>query len=563
MRNLMKMYRLTPTLCALSTVFATASASADNPRVNTQIFRPSAHAGDLITTMLTDVGIHTAWSASLLMHFGKNPLVFVDTTEGGGGRHEVIQNQFTADLMGSIALFDRLSIGLAVPIFLVNGGEKAGFVALDPAPSSAGLGDIRLSVKVGILQREKDADGFGVAAALDFGLPTGSADSFISDPFTITPTVMADFRIDDLVLAVNLGFRIRTEETELYDFADVGSEFFWRLGGSYDVVPGQLAVVGELYGASSDWTAANNTHMEGILAGRLNLPDIDLAVTVGGGSGFTKGYGNTKFRIFAGVQYAPEVILDADMDGILDENDLCINDPEDFDGFEDQDGCPEGDNDADGIADAADKCPNDAEDKDDFQDDDGCPDLDNDGDGLNDPDDKCPNEAEDKDGFQDEDGCADPDNDGDNILDGADKCPLEREVFNDFEDEDGCPDETLAKVEAGKIVISQKIFFDTNKATIKPESFPVLQAVKGILKTNPQITGLSIEGHTDDVGNPKRNKKLSDDRAQSVRQWLIDNGIDGARLNATGFGMERPAVEGKTKEAREANRRVEFIIKDN
>ncbi len=562
----MNRIRLTSALCALATALPVAALStaahADNPRVNTQVFRPSAHAGDLITTMLTDVGIHTAWSASLLMNFGKNPLVFVDTTDGRNDRHEVIQNQFTADLMGSISLFDRLSIGLAVPVFFVNGGQKEGFVPLDPAPSSAALGDIRLSVKVGILQREKDADGFGFAAALDFGLPTGQADSFVSDPFTIAPVVMADYRIGELVLAANLGFRIRTETTDLYDFAEVGSEFFWRFGGSYDVVPGELAVIGELYGASSDWTAANNTHMEGILAGRLTIPDIDLAVTVGGGSGFTKGYGNTKFRIFAGAQYAPEVILDADMDGILDENDACPNDPEDKDGFQDEDGCPDSDNDADGIADAADRCPNDAEDKDGFQDEDGCPDLDNDGDGVPDTDDKCPLEAEDKDDFEDEDGCPDPDNDGDRILDGDDKCPLEAEVYNDFEDEDGCPDETLAKVEQGKIVIMQKIFFDTGKATIKPESFVVLQAVRGIMKTNPQIKRVAIEGHTDDVGNDKRNKKLSDDRAKSVMQWLVDNGIDALRLSAEGFGEERPAVEGKTKEAREANRRVEFVIGD-
>jgi len=564
----MNRFRLTSALCALALtapaallgVFSASDAHAENPRVNTQVFRPSAHAGDLITTMLTDVGVHTAWSASLLMNFGKNPLVFVDQTAGANSRHEVIQNQFTADLMGSIALFDRLSIGLAVPVFFVNSGEKVGFIPLDPAPSSATLGDIRLSVKVGILQREKDADGFGLAAVVDFGLPTGQADSFVSDPFNVAPVVLADYRLGELVLAANLGFRIRSATTELYDFATVGSEFFWRLGASYEVVPGELSVIGEIYGASADWTTANNTHTEGILAGRLNLPDADLAITVGGGSGFMKGYGNTKFRIFAGVQYAPEVILDADEDGILDDNDACPNDPEDKDGFEDEDGCPDRDNDKDGILDAADKCPNDAEDKDGFQDADGCPDLDNDGDTIPDADDKCPDNAEDFDGFEDADGCPDPDNDNDRILDGDDKCPLEAEVYNDFEDEDGCPDETLAKVVAGKIEISQMIYFDTGKATIKPESFPVMQAVRGILKSNPEVKSVAIEGHTDDVGNDKRNKKLSDDRSQSVRQWLIDNGIDAARLTAAGFGEERPAVVGKTKEAREANRRVEFII---
>src|SRR5690606_27395475 len=152
-------------------------------------------------------------------------------------------------------------------------------------------------------------------------------------------------------------------------------------------------------------------------------------------------------------------------------------------------------------------------------------------------------EAEDFDQFQDEDGCPDLDNDGDRIPDVDDKCPNEAEVYNGFEDEDGCPDETLAKVEDNKIVILQKIFFDTGKATIKPESFPVVGAVKGILKANPQIKKVAIEGHTDDVGNDKRNLKLSDDRAKSVMKWLVDNGVEPERLTAEGFGETRPAVE--------------------
>jgi len=543
------------------TAATTTNVYAENPRVNVQVFRPSAHVGDLLTSLTNEQAVHTQWGAGLLINFGKNPLVFVDTTGEGDLRHEVIQNQLTADLFGSLALFDRLSIGLSVPLFLLNSGEGTGFIPLDPEVSGFALGDIRLSVKGGILTREKGGDGFGLGAALDFTLPTGQKDSFVSDGFQIAPAIIADFKAGDFMVTGNLGYRLRTEDdADLYGFATVGSEFFWRLGAAYAVVPNQLSIIGELYGASADWSAANNTHLEGVLAGRLALPDSGLSFTVGGGSGFTTGYGNTKFRVFAGVAFSPEVVLDQDGDGILDDFDKCPMDAEDKDGFQDEDGCPDADNDGDGVLDAADRCPNDAEDKDGFQDEDGCPDLDNDGDGILDADDKCANEAEDKDGFQDEDGCPDPDNDGDRILDGDDKCVNEAEVYNGFEDEDGCPDETLAKVENNKIIILQKIFFDTGKATIKPESFPVLEAVKGILKANPQIKKVAIEGHTDDVGNDKRNLKLSDDRAKSVSAWLVTNGIEAERLTAQGFGEARPAVEGKTKEAREANRRVEFLI---
>ena len=201
--------RVPLTLACLATVVATSVAgpafAQENPLVNVQVFRPSAHVGDLLTTMLSDIGPHTQFSASLLVNFGKNALVFVDKTGDTDLRHEVIQDQLTADLMGSIALFDRLSVGLAIPLFLVNGGEATGFIPLNPAPSGFAIGDIRLSPKVGILMREKDADGFGLAASLDLSLPTGDAKAFVSDGFAIAPTVIADFRIGDFSVAANLG----------------------------------------------------------------------------------------------------------------------------------------------------------------------------------------------------------------------------------------------------------------------------------------------------------------------------------------------------------------------
>src|SRR6185436_765939 len=107
---------------------------------------------------------------------------------------------------------------------------------------------------------------------------------------------------------------------------------------------------------------------------------------------------------------------------------------------------PDPDPDKDGILGDADKCPNDPEDKDGFQDDDGCPDLDNDGDGIADAQDKCPMEPEDKDGFEDDNGCPDLDNDNDGVPDAADKCPMEPETKNGYQDEDGCPDTIPDKV---------------------------------------------------------------------------------------------------------------------
>ena len=194
--------------------------------------------------------------------------------------------------------------------------------------------------------------------------------------------------------------------------------------------------------------------------------------------------------------------------------------PEDKDGFQDEDGCPEGDKndrDGDGIPDDVDKCPDEPEDNDGFQDEDGCPDPDNDNDGIPDVDDKCPNEPEDKDGFQDEDGCPDPDNDNDGIPDKDDKCPNEPETYNGFEDEDGCPDRGRVVVTDTSIEILDKIYFEYDKAIIKPESYPILDAVAATLQGNPSITLIEIQGHTDERGDDEYNLDLSDGARTSVR----------------------------------------------
>ena len=251
---------------------------------------------------------------------------------------------------------------------------------------------------------------------------------------------------------------------------------------------------------------------------------------------------------------------DKDGDGLLDDVDQCPLDPEDFEGFEDEDGCPDLDNDKDGIEDLADACMFVPEDIDAFQDQDGCPDYDNDGDGLADINDQCKNKPEDYDGFQDEDGCADPDNDDDQIADLLDECPLEKEIYNNHQDEDGCPDkEPLAQIDGDVIKLNQKVFFKYDKADILPQSFPLLNEVATILKDNPTIQ-IRIEGHTDSRGSDSYNLKLSDRRAASVRTYLRDQGVDGTRMVSEGFGEKRPIEDNATDAGRAANRRVEVHI---
>lgn len=161
---------------------------------------------------------------------------------------------------------------------------------------------------------------------------------------------------------------------------------------------------------------------------------------------------------------------DVDNDGIRDSKDLCPTLPEDKDGTKDEDGCPDlkNDKDEDSITDDLDQCPYDPEDHDSFEDQDGCPDPDNDGDKLADALDACKLAAEDFDGFEDEDGCPEPDNDLDGILDVVDKCPLDPEDFDGHQDEDGCPD---VKVTLDNDRDKDTIADDVDQCPDDPEDF--------------------------------------------------------------------------------------------
>jgi OOP family OmpA-OmpF porin len=257
----------------------------------------------------------------------------------------------------------------------------------------------------------------------------------------------------------------------------------------------------------------------------------------------------------------PDIVGDADGDGLPDPTDRCPQEAEDKDAFEDQDGCPDLDNDKDGVLDAADKCPMAAEDFDGFEDDDGCPETDNDQDGLADASDRCPQDPEDKDGFEDQDGCPELDNDKDGVLDAADMCPLVAEDLDGCQDEDGCPEEGRVCVTREKIVITDKIFFATNKAEILPQSYPLIEEIAKVLNENAHIELIEVQGHTDSQGNAAYNTKLSAARAESVRNRLIMVGrVDPVRLQARGFGPDVPIADNKTKEGRDLNRRVEFMI---
>ncbi len=211
----------------------------------------------------------------------------------------------------------------------------------------------------------------------------------------------------------------------------------------------------------------------------------------------------------------------------------------------------DGDRDNDGILDSKDVCPDLAEDQDGFQDEDGCPDFDNDNDGIQDSKDRCVNDPEDKDGFEDQDGCPDPDNDKDGIPDSRDNCP---DVAGDA-GHNGCPFKAPAKIEDNFIL--EGVNFRTGSAEITEDSYSKLDEVyEQLAKYNDRK--FEIAGHTDNAGTDRINIKLSLDRANSVRDYLINRGIDGSRLVGKGYGSSRPKADNKTAEGRSVNRRIEF-----
>jgi outer membrane protein OmpA-like peptidoglycan-associated protein len=249
---------------------------------------------------------------------------------------------------------------------------------------------------------------------------------------------------------------------------------------------------------------------------------------------------------------------DRDGDGYPDANDACPDEPETWNTVDDTDGCPDDpDTDNDRVTDSRDNCITEPEDHDGYLDDDGCPDTDNDADGIPDMVDKCPNKAEDFDGWQDDDGCPDTDNDNDTVLDLEDQCP--NTPGSPGGDKPGCPKKNqLVIVTANEIRITQQIHFATGKSTILKDSFPILDAVNGVLKEYPQMM-IEVQGHTDNVGAATYNQNLSQSRADSVRKYLVAHGTDVHRLTSRGYGMTQPLVPNSSDANRALNRRVQFI----
>jgi OmpA-OmpF porin, OOP family len=616
---------LFPALCgavclALVATSHAAQAQSTGGNIALDSFRPAMDSRGYLTVNASQMLGHGDLSFGIgALDWGHNVLSL-----SNGANKYVVSDVITGTLVGAIGLKlgpIELEPGISIPVPIMFGDRSPDDVSDPLLPkrfsiSGQGVGNIGLHLKTRFLKTSKGPKiGLGLIASIT--LPTLTEKNRWLGEKTVVPQIMLvlDKEFGNLRrfrAGINAGIRIRPDFTFTDSEAGVpstgqnvtaGTEIPFGLGLAYAIVPQKFDVILEGFGAFALKKQTNYQPLEALLGAKYYLGKNSF-FSFGAGRGLATGKGaSPDWRAFIGIVYEPN-IGDRDGDGLKDDVDKCPDNPEDFDDFQDADGCPDPDNDRDGILDVDDECPMQPETRNDFQDEDGCPDGvkgDRDGDGILDEVDNCPDDPEDKDQFEDDDGCPDPDNDKDGILDVDDLCPMDPEDIDNWEDEDGCPeldndkdriadkddqcnpkpgqnyketqetyngkddtdgcpDKGRTKITDTEIETLDSVYFETAKAVIKTESYAILDAVAATMEGNPGILLIEIQGHTDERGNDAYNLDLSDRRAHAVEKYLVDKGVEAKRLTAQGYGETQPKVKESNEAAWSQNRRVAFLI---
>jgi OmpA-OmpF porin, OOP family len=611
---------------------------ANGDGMDTHLFRPAVDSKGFLSVNGSDILGHGNVSFGMVLDYGTHLMRTrssadpIDAATGqpcvdekctvlagsdGSGVPALVQNSFQGTFAFNYGLFNRAVVGLSLPVVTL-----AGDPAYQIGPTGATYNSWRLDQQSfstlalhGKVRLTRVDRGPGIALLAQVGFPVSGAPRELgADPgLWYWPQIVLEQRMGAtqwFKIGVNVGYRGHTGKNPSFGDSPNGlpqlAEGHLEYGNTPTMGVGlalraldALDIVAETYGTylmGGDSDEAQKLSQEFIGGIKLFI-DKNSFLTVGGGSrAFSTGFEAANVRLVLGFVYEPS-IGDRDGDGYKDDVDKCPDEPEDFDGFEDQDGCPDPDNDQDGILDVDDRCPNIAEDrdgdhdedgcpegkpdgdrdgdgipdskdkcpdvpedKDGFEDLDGCPEADNDKDGIPDSSDSCPDDAEDRDKFEDQDGCPDPDNDKDQIPDVKDKCPNDPETYNGYQDQDGCPDKGKVIVEGNEILILEKVQFETNSARILPQSNEILDAVAATLKGHPEFTAVEIAGHADERASDEHNLKLTKARAASVMDALRSRGISSSRLVSQGYGEWCPLDNATNPVAWEKNRRVEFKV---
>jgi hypothetical protein len=426
---------------------------------------PHAGGGPFFAVGATGTTPARQLSFGLVGSYLKQPIgLGVATADPGGSPVYAVDDRFDATLLFALGVTDRLELTMAAPATLYQSGAGlTGAVSGSPALPRSAVRDFRFGLAFAIVPRPRVGEprGLALTGRMEFGAPLGNKTAFAGAPGAVyAPSLVLDWRLGRVLVAAEAFARIRPEAT--FANATVGTQVGGALGVSVDVLRDRwLTVAAEAFAMpgvsgqkispfAEECTTAESCPGPKPLVPAEWIGSVSTAHLLGGDVVFSVGAGgplpfvahaltSPAYRVNFGIRYAPTG-RDTDGDGIPDRDDKCPTLPEDKDGFEDADGCPDPDNDKDGIPDEKDRCRDAPEDFDGHQDADGCPDPDDDNDGVPDEQDKCRNEPEDRDGFQDSDGCPDPDNDKDGIPDTIDKCPNTPEDKDGFQDADGCPD---------------------------------------------------------------------------------------------------------------------------
>ncbi|NOY27818.1 MAG: OmpA family protein [Oligoflexia bacterium] len=590
-------------LIATGTVLAQSAAAVSTPDLNAQLMRPTVDGQR--TLWVDDATFYRVLrpTARLLVQYLNDPLVYRTAT---GDRLAVVSDVVQADALLGLGT-GRLSLGVDVPVYAYTAGTGG---------RETGLGDLAADFELGILDPQKGPLGLALQGRLM--LPTATVQTSLGSPgLGYEVGAILDLRVDDTQLVLNAGTRGLPEA--VLENVTLHDQVYGRLALAQSLLDGDLAGVAAELTAHANYSAPLDNPaalpVEGMLSGYLRAGSLTLRA--GGGMGFTNAVGAPDFRALLAIGFEPPNVADRDHDGIVDEIDDCLNQPEDFDGYRDADGCPDPatmvhvrfvDEDGrriDGVRMAIDQ-----------------------GQGFkeHDPVRSVPvhpgsyalqaavpgfvplrtridvPQAEDADitrvmvrpnGVL-EVRVVDPN--GRPLaarwsLDGGDRGRVgatspsvtvkagEHAIVataNGFRpaaitvklkaDTHKVVEVVLVPsrvvVTADRIELREKVFFDLDKASIRPESFPLLDEVVAVMRQNTEIRRVRIEGHTDERGSEDYNQQLSDQRAASVRRYLVDHGIQADRLRSVGLGETKPLDPGHDEAAWSQNRRVELWIED-
>lgn len=474
----------------------------------------------------------------------------------------------------------------------------------------AGPLDVRVAGKLALTRGERTA----VSLVGTLSLPFGEEEMLLGDSsLTFEPKLVLDYRFDRIratKVVVNLGARLRKRAllesyvpgameipSDSKVFLDVGSEAIAGAGFLYELSPRiLLGAEATAFIPLPSGMSLGNCHLNGGRScdgmddndyfGDASAGDFTLLANAGvqlringqvsatamAGTGQV-GHRGDDIRFTTGIIWSPQPgggtgisRSDRDGDGVPDGSDACASEAEDRDGYQDEDGCPDGDNDNDGIADDKDKCTEEPEDRDNYQDEDGCPEPDNDGDSTPDTSDRCPDQKEDVDGFDDGDGCPDEDNDLDGFADAVDKCPNDPETVNGIDDEDGCADSRGTGPEDRGDRLDLKGGQVTFRGSaVTPVGKQVLRSVASLMRDRSLV--VRVEVHVplgtrskrprDIVRQKQQDRQLTIKRATAVLEFLASQGVPLTQIQAAGLGSDRPL--GNNAPTDPANERVDFI----